>query len=532
LRAAVYLRVSSEEQAQHGYSLAAQRRECLERARALGAQEVWEFRDEGISASVLERPGLQALRQAVRQGLIDLVVIYDPDRFARNLSHQLLVTEEIEQHGVRLEFVNFDWKHTPEGKLFYSLRGAISEYEREKIRIRTMSGRIQKARQGKLPFAVAPLGYHYDPNSGQLTINEQEANIVRRIFREYLDGTGANGIALRLTQEGIPTRRGARAWHRQVILQILRNPVYMGTYYANRRDMTGISLNRYRPKEERMRVKERDPREWIAVPVPAIVSPQEWRQAQEVAQRRAHQWGRRDTPYLLSGLMRCGRCGQSMTGRRARHWGRVVRGYTCRKSAPGARRGCGRQVRAAEVEEAVWHQVMAWVQDPPLLAAKLFSPARALSLERERRPLEEELRRLRQSQRSLLAVLEKGLAQLEEVEEALVRLRRREATLERWLEEGRLRKGQGEGARPGGDPVQAACQWLERAEKELPFEDRRRVVRQLVAQIVVGNGVLTLYPLLSQGAEPREAQDGPAATARQDGSLPPLEGYERSLPWP
>ena len=152
VRAAIYVRVSSEEQAQHGYSLDAQRHACRIRAQQLGATTMVEFADEGVPGTILERPGLTKLRQAVMRRDVDVVVIYDPDRFARSLAHQLLVTDEIERAKIRLDFVNFEWQNTPEGKLFYAMRGAFSEYEREKIRLRTSTGRIQKARQGKLPI--------------------------------------------------------------------------------------------------------------------------------------------------------------------------------------------------------------------------------------------------------------------------------------------------------------------------------------------------------------------------------------------
>ena len=252
----IYLRISSEGQARRGYSLLAQRESCTRRAQALGASQILEFADEGVSGSVLDRPGLKALRSMVKEGKIQCVVIYDPDRFARHLSHQLIVTEELERARVRLEFVNFDWQNTAEGKLFYSMRGTIAEYEREKIRLRTMTGRIEKARQGKYPLGIAPYGYDYE--DGQLHIVESQAKVVRRIYSEVTVGWGLNGIAKRLTADGIPTQKERSTWHRQVVRQIARNSVCMGIFYANRLDTSGMYTNKFRSASEKIALKTRD----------------------------------------------------------------------------------------------------------------------------------------------------------------------------------------------------------------------------------------------------------------------------------
>jgi len=121
LRAAVYARVSTEDQAQHGYSLAEKREACRRRTEELGASEMLEFADEGFSGTVLERPDLTALREAAASGMVNVIVCRDPDRLSRRLAHQLLLTEEFEKAGVRLEFLDFSWQDTSEGRFFYQL---------------------------------------------------------------------------------------------------------------------------------------------------------------------------------------------------------------------------------------------------------------------------------------------------------------------------------------------------------------------------------------------------------------------------
>ena len=129
---------------------------------------------------------------------------------------------------MELRFVNGDYSKTPEGTLFYALRGAISEFEKAKITERMCRGRREKAKQGKILRDFHVYGYDYDRERAALVVNQAEAQVVRDIFRWFLDppkdAVGLSGIARLLTERGIPTKRGAPRWHRQVVRQILSNP--------------------------------------------------------------------------------------------------------------------------------------------------------------------------------------------------------------------------------------------------------------------------------------------------------------------
>jgi len=149
LLAIIYIRVSTEEQVKHGYSLSGQEEACLEKAKEIGAGTLI-FKDEGITGAVLERPGLQGALEACKNPECKHFIVYDPDRLSRKLAHQLMLVDTIEKAGCQLEFVNFEWTDTPEGRLFYSLRGAIAEYEREKFKVRSKFGKLSKARSGLL----------------------------------------------------------------------------------------------------------------------------------------------------------------------------------------------------------------------------------------------------------------------------------------------------------------------------------------------------------------------------------------------
>ncbi len=89
-----------------------------------GTDQVLIYTDEGYSGEFLERPGLEKLRDDVRKGLIEAVIVYDPDRLARNLMHQLLIDDELRKNNVELIFVNGEYENTPEGKLFFYTQGS------------------------------------------------------------------------------------------------------------------------------------------------------------------------------------------------------------------------------------------------------------------------------------------------------------------------------------------------------------------------------------------------------------------------
>ena len=484
MRVAVYLRVSSDEQAEHGHSLAFQREECIRKAQELGATGIEVYSDEGVSGAVLSRPGLDALRARVRGHGVQAVVVWDPDRLARRLTHQLILTEEIESHCC-LVFVNLKRDDSPEGQLFYQLRGAISQYEREKIRERTSAGRRQKARAGKLPFAVEPYGYRYDPGRSNLEIVESEARVVQRIFRDYVTlQVGFSHLARCLTKEGIPTRRGASAWHRQTIKQILMNPVYRGVYYANRRDMSGVGLNKYKEEGKtwgRLRPEE----DWIPVTVPAIVSQALWQTAQDTMERSNRYRQRSD--YLLSGLLKCGICGVSMVGTRLSVWGKRARHYTCRRSSSAKGLACQRSVRAGALEDAVWSRVATWLEDRWLLKghlSRLGSSATGYASEGVHRELE----RVWRSRRQIPPALETGLTAQADALASLERLKERE---EAFFRECRC-------FAPGPGALQDVEGTLS-LEGGLPLEVKRAILRHFLAGIEVGEGSVTLLARVAQG---------------------------------
>lgn len=151
MRVAVYARVSTQRQTQE-QSIERQLARLQEAARAKGWKlcESSIFRDDGISGAKLSRPGLDRLRDQAAAAAFDRIMITAPDRLARSYVHQVLLLEELEQYGCKVEFLERPMSQDPHDQLLLQVRGAVAEYERSLITERTRRGRQAKLRAGTL----------------------------------------------------------------------------------------------------------------------------------------------------------------------------------------------------------------------------------------------------------------------------------------------------------------------------------------------------------------------------------------------
>ena len=203
-----------------------------------------------------------------------------------------------------------------------------------------------------------------------------------------------------------------------------------------------------------------------------------------------------------------------MTGRNFTYWGRKVREYTCIKNVAGARHpGCGRHVRASELDEVVWERVVQWIQKPQVLATRLDSHDNALRIATEVHQTERSLDKLRASQSALLQVLEDALGHKDDVLARLARLKKRENALRTHYEELTHALHEAVAAHPSAEALEErARQYLERLSDTLPLDERRLILRQFVVSIVVGHDTLTMHAKLPDGNPQKAPQEQPLAT--------------------
>ena len=198
------------------------------------------FCDEGFSGARLDRPALDRLRDLAAEGAFAAVLIYAPDRLARQYAYQVVVLDELIRTGCQVVFLNHAFGTSPEEQMLLQIQGVCAEYERAVIRERTRRGRLFAARQGRVNWGHAPYGYCYlrrtETTPQQLVIQETEATIVRQIYQWLVaEELSSYAIAKRLTEEAVPTRAGqGTGWRQSSVMEILRDPLYKGEGYFNR----------------------------------------------------------------------------------------------------------------------------------------------------------------------------------------------------------------------------------------------------------------------------------------------------------
>lgn len=368
----IYTRVSTDAQAEKGYSLQTQLDACRAKARELGALELVEHIDDGFSGSDLDRPGLNALRDALSVGDIDFVVCYDPDRLARELSHQLLIADEIDKSGAKLVFVSVAFEKSPEGKLFFSIRGAVSEFERKKIQERTVRGKVGKARTGKVVFNAHPFGFGWDADNSMYVIDAAEAKIVRHIYDMALSGSSTAAIARALNHSNIPSPKNKK-WHAETVRRILIRPLYYGKLIQFKEKATIVNRRKI--------VAIRDEKDWIYGKCPAIVTEEEFERTAIMLARQKKFTPRNDKEVFLGkGLLYCGVCGSKMStttcGRNS-----DKKYYRC--DAVKLRRefnhkiACNnRGILTSFLDNRIWEVMEALIKDPEKIKSMLVGDAK------------------------------------------------------------------------------------------------------------------------------------------------------------
>src|SRR3954454_3029565 len=217
IRAAIYARVSSEQQATDSTinsQIAALEARLAQDGLPLMPDE--RFCDEGYSGPTLVRPALERLRDAVAAGHLDRIYVHSPDRLARRYAYQVLLIDEFRRARVEVVFLNRSIGLSPEDDLLLQVQGMVPEYERAKILERSRRGKRHAARQGAVSvLSGAPYGYRYvgkrdGGGVARYEILEDEARIVRRIFAWIgRERVSIGETCRRLQQEGIRTRRAS-----------------------------------------------------------------------------------------------------------------------------------------------------------------------------------------------------------------------------------------------------------------------------------------------------------------------------------
>jgi site-specific DNA recombinase len=514
--AAIYARVSSARQAKDetiGSQLAALR-DHAGKSR-LDVPEDWVFADEGHSGATLVRPGLEALRDLAAQGCLDVVLVYSPDRLARKFAYQALLIEELARCGVRVEFVKGPRGDSPEDQLLVQFQGMFAEYEKAQLMERYRRGKAWRAKTGSVNvLSGAPFGYRYvrkTPESGaRYEVVPHEAVLVSEMFRRYADeGAAIADLRRWLTDQGVRTRTGKERWDRSVIWGMLRNPAYAGTAVFGKTQAVheAAGLNRTarlagRTVPRQVRTEDRPREEWTAIPVPALVDQDTFDRVQQRLEDNKR-FAARNTkvPSLLQGLAACASCGYGYyRTSTTTSSGKKIYYYRCLGSDDyryqGGRVCDGKPVRADYVDAVVWDHVTGLLADPAIIRAEIgkrLERARTSDpVTKKRGQLEQALAKTGVSIAAMVTAFSEQLITIDELRARMPDLRARETGLKDQIAALDTQAADRDAYLKLADNLQGFLGKLRANSATATTEDRQRVLRALVQDILIGPDKLTI----------------------------------------
>lgn len=304
---AAYCRVSTDKEDQLN-SLEAQKAFFAEYTQRTGDNLVRLYADEGLSGTKIKnRKEFLRMMEDAERGLFDMVVVKDISRFARNTVDLLQNIRKLKALGIETQFLTANMTSMGNSEFVLTIFGALAQEESANTSKRVKFGKKINAEKGRVPNIV----FGYDKTRGDyfnLTINPEEAEIVRQIYRWYVqDGFGASKIANRLNARGIKTKRGCD-WSQNAICRILTNELYTGKIINGKEEVADFLTGRR---------EERPEDEWMVADRPElrIVEPELFEQAQKVLRSRSDAFknggARHSNQHLFSTLIKCKDCGWS-----------------------------------------------------------------------------------------------------------------------------------------------------------------------------------------------------------------------------
>lgn len=359
LRVILYARVSSKQQAEKQLSISAQ----LRALRAFAREKKWtvaaEYVDEAKSGRTANRPAFTKMLTAVKYRDIDAVLVWKLDRLARNMEISTALDAHLRQYGVKIISLHENIDDTPQGKLIARMFESFAEFYSNNLSQDIQRGLREVARRGYFPFSHAPIGYQKEPvqdgsaSRYKLAVDDLYGPIIARMFTLYSQGQTVPQLTAMLNAEGTLADRG-RKWTAKRIYSILQNRIYCGDITVGRLylDATG----KHHPGNNPVTVNDVHP---------ALVSKETFQKVQQIRSHRSenHALARwQSSPYLLSGLVRCGLCGRHMSGTAAK--GGNYHYYTCQKYYREGKDACpGIRISKKKLENFVLTRVKEVILD-------------------------------------------------------------------------------------------------------------------------------------------------------------------------
>ena len=505
----IYTRVSTTMQID-GYSLDAQKARMKAYADFNDYQIVGEYEDAGKSGkSIEDRASFCRMMDDIKSGKdgVSYVLVFKLSRFGRNAADVLSTLQVMQDFGVNLICVEDGIDSSKDaGKLMISVLSAVAEIERENIRVQTMEGRIQKAREGRWNGGFAPYGYRLV--DGVLQINEDEAPAIRTIFEQYVStDTGANGLSKYLETHGFQklTRQNGTSplFSATLIRAILKNPVYCGKIAFGRRKLEKIhgTRNEYHqvPQENYLLVDGLHE---------GIVSEELWNatQVKLLAQSKRYEPVNRsktEQAHLLSALVKCPICGAGMYSNKCtkrKKDGTPYKSfsyYSCkhRKMQRGQKCDFNKQIQEEVLDNAVVEVIIKLVSNPKFAAMmqeKINSKVDTTAIEQEIAAAEKMLRQYYSVKSKIMEEIDTldpddrhYIIRKSDLDERLYRMYDKIEEAENNLMDARAKKQAIEADKITGDNIYKVLVCFEKLYNVMNPLERKKLMEHLISEIQI-----------------------------------------------
>lgn len=502
-----YTRVSTAMQID-GYSLDAQKARMKAFAEYNDYEIVGTYEDAGKSGKSIEgRMEFNRMMEDIKAGKdgVSFVLVFKLSRFGRNAADVLSTLQVMQDFGVNLICVEDGIDSSKDaGKLMSSVLSAVAEIERENIRVQTMEGRIQKAREGKWNGGFAPYGYQL--MDGKLQINEEEAEAIRVIFDQYVHtDIGANGVAKYLENHGIhkiQRQNGKKPlFDAHLVRLILKNPVYCGKIAYGRRKTEKVHGTR-----NEYHLVEQDNYILVDGLHEAIVEEDVWQAAQikllAQAKKYEHVNKIKDTKtHLLSGILKCPICGAGMYGNKSvkrkkdgtKYKDFYYYGCKHRTMTRGHKCDYKKQIREELLDDAVEEVIVKLVSNPKFAAMmqeKINRKVDTSAIDREILEYEKQLRQHYAVKSKLAEEIDTlnpddrhYIKQKADLDDRLYRMYDKIEVVETQLIETRAKKQAIEAEKLTGDNIYKVLIYFEKLYAAMNEDERRQLMETLISEI-------------------------------------------------
>ena len=478
-RCGLYIRVSTDMQKERGESLPTQLRRLTAYVESKQDWVVSEkYEDAGISAKNTNRPEFARMMLDVENGKLDAILCTKLDRVFRNTGDCIRTSEYFEEKNI--DFICLDGEidtSTPTGRVYYTVRAAFAQFERETTAERVRDAMKSRAEQGKWNGGPSPYGYRNE--NKLLVLDEKESLVVKKIYDLYLKHKSIRCVTLKLNNEGIKTRKN-EFWAVNSIRRILTNPLYYGVLVYNKRSHSYKGDLKWNTKDKYIRGKGS---------YQVIVSKEMFDAVQIIIKQQSRIAPRKNAKYLLAGLIYCSECGSRMHGQKSKLDHTY---YRCSGHMQKGVAKCsgGKDIRADFLEKTLIGQLKESKIDYNDLKESVkdnaeFSNKDADSIKEKLQTLESQLKKAQIKRQKMFELYEEGNIDKKEFLERKTLTDNDEVFINKEIEELKAKLNKVDIDIYDLDSTIALCNDMKEVYDELDFVERKELLNNLIGEIKV-----------------------------------------------